>query len=714
FRVYAGNETYREYAVTVKAALNTAAKITKFVIDGFPDREGISGSPQGDYYPITVTLPYGTALTNLKPLIQYEGKTLSPGSGVVRNFSLPVEYIVHAEDYDANAGTGHSARYKVTVKNDAADSIRGIFDFVITNYPNCRVAIGQNPRGDGKIPIVIQVPHALTTTDLLNMIPEITLASPTSRIDHYTAPRNTTPIPFSDQGNPQEAVYTVTAQDSSTQDYVVLIHRDVQYYYVKGSGSDVDPDTDNGGSETAPFKTLAHAVYQASRHADINHIFVIGELNNSTEAGAWEQATASDSGFQPSGGDAESVFNLIGTTDNDSDSPDYKTAVKTITITGVGSNAVLRGTTDKRVISITGGARLVFENITITGGNSSGNGGGVYISGNSNVKFSSCSITGNTAKLGGGVYIEDSNIDYDSEFTLMGGTISGNTATGSATALDTMGGGGGVYIKGNALFWLSSGSVSDNTASHGAGGGVLVNGNPHHDPDGHEDGFLMSGGSVSGNKAPNGIKPHGGGGVYVARGAFEMQGGEITGNSTNRQGGGVFVYWATSTTETARFTASGNSSITGNAGVGSSAAICNRGITEMRGNAQADKIYVWNNESAVAQSFTLAENARAGGVVLAHSASNSNVITIASPSSITGNSRIAIIDLEGHLNNSDKLSGTIAGDWLGKKLLVVSSGSPAIYIDRLPLGTFVGTATSNIAASYKISVSGSAGILVAK
>jgi hypothetical protein len=730
FRVYAGNGTYRDYAVTVSESGNTEAEITKFVIDGFPDRPGVIGEVQQDNSsPITVTLPYGVPLTNLKPLVQYEGKTLTPASGELRNFSVPADYTVRAAN-DINF-----RKYRVTITNDPPETDAGIFDFVIVNVPRAKVVIGTKPRQDGKIPIVVQVPYATSPltapgdgskTDLTKLIPKITLSSENSvfidEAGNPISPPNGTSdvIPFGNQDDYQEAVYRIKAQNGKIQNYVVVVARDVQYYYVKATGNDNDPDQYNGASESTAFKTLANAVYQAVKH-NVDHIFVTGTLNNTSEDGAWEDTSGTTAGtdgtFRPNGAlsvaGGDSVFNLKGS-GMDGSKP------WRITITGV-SNAVLQGVSGKRVLSVTGGADLVFENITISGGSTGADGGGVYISGSSKVKFSNCTITGNTAKSGGGVFIEDSDAANDSAVTLMGGTISNNTATGSVTAPENMSGGGGVYIKGNANFWLSSGTISNNTAGNGAGGGVLVNGNSGHDPDGagspHEDGFLMSGGSISGNKAPKGVYPHGGGGVYVVSGAFEMQGGEITGNTTNRQGGGVFVHWGGADYQP-RFTASGNSTITGNTGVGSSAAICNRGNTEMLGNAQADKVYIWNydpdpGENTKSQRFTMAQNARAGGVVLAYSAIYKNFITIAN--TVNGTDRIAVIDLEGHLT-SGKLSGTITGDWLGEKLIEVSSNGeqPSDYIDRLPVGTFVGTATVSLSASYKIDVAGTSGILSKK
>jgi hypothetical protein len=711
FQVYSESEpgaNPKEYTVTVSVADNPARIITRFAIDGYPGRAVTSSltefgviatGPIDGYYSITLTLPYGVSRAKLTPLVEYEGKTLEPLSGVQQNFNVPVYYTVTAND-------GDSKKYKVTIDNDGPDKNTGIFDFRITNWPNCKVVIGQKPRPDGKIPIVIQVPFP---TDEENMIPEITLSSPLSSI----IPASGVTMVFSGQ----EAVYTVTSQgNAATQKYVAVVSKGGEYYYVNGvSGQDGYPDYYNGESETYPFKTLAYAVYKAAHNSSIKGIFVRGELNDETEGGAWEKADVPwPDGFHGDNSDADadvkgSVFNLIGTNN------------KKITVTGLG-NAVLRAkAANRRVLSVTGGANLVFENITITGGNApstsyDGNGGGVYVSGNSMVKFSGCSITGNKAVSGGGIYIYDTVSSYDSEVTLMNGTISGNTATGSATSLASMSGGGGVYIKGNALFWLSGGTIKDNTASHGAGGGVLVNGTHDHDPDGpgnddpHDDGFLMSSGSIINNAAPNGVYPHGGGGVYVAQGTCDMLGGLITGNSSNRQGGGVFVYW-----KDALFIARGTSSITGNNGVGSSKGICNRGQTQLRDKAQADTVYIWDygDASVPNQEFTLSTTARVGGIVLAHSAENLNFVEIVDNPPDVGTDQLCRIDLEGHLTGGLFKDFTPDADWEGKKL--ISGANPTldslINYNRIVLGTFTGNKTIYL-TDYSIGVSGTNGTLI--
>jgi hypothetical protein len=717
-RVTAEDSSTKDYTLTVEKAANTDAEITSFAISGYPIEKypldgtadpsaGIEASPDGNgYYDITGALPYGVSLTNLTPLIQFKGKILDPAPEVPRNFVNPVLYTVTAEDNSTRI-------YQVTLRNKPGNTDTGIFDFKITNVPDSKVVIGRNPRPDGKIPIVVQVPYG---TNELNMIPAITLSSGTSTISYlkyptgnfvpFTPPTPPSPDSAINFGTPHEGVYRVTSQTGLSQDYVVVVSMDVNSYYVKATGSDIWPDIYSGGTDSQPFKTLAYAVYRASLHPTINKIFVIGELNDTTEGGAWEDAAVAwPGGFHSNGGESGSTFNLIGTKG------------KKITVTGV-SNATLRGTSGKRVLSITGGADLIFEDIIVTGGNApaasrNGNGGGIYISGNSGIKFSG-SITANTARSGGGVYVEDSDPNGHYDFTLVsGGSITGNTAT--ATATTPIAGGGGIYMNNHALVWLAGGTVSGNTTA-GSGGGILVNGMAYDEygnttgrTRGDEYGLFMTGGTISTNKSNGNASPHGGGGVYVAKGVFEMMEGQISANTSIRQGGGVFVW------HNARFSASGTSSITGNEGVGSSKAICSRGYTEMMGRAQADKIYIWNNNdnsdgntpafSEQRDSFTLAENARAAGIVLAYDDTPTRPQTrnyIIITASLPGSGPICLIDLEGRLTNY-KFVYTDLNDWIDKRIIDVVY--PSSDFQRFPLNTFVGGSTVSL-GSYELARNG--------
>ena len=148
---------------------------------------------------------------------------------------------------------------------------------------------------------------------------------------------------------------------------------------------------------------------------------------------------------------------------------------------------------------------------TIAGNKSmakSNGGGGVYGGKGSTFIMSGGTITGNSAiKDGGGVLVYENGT-----FDMTGGTISSNNANY----------GGGVYTY-NGTIRMTGGTISSNNADYG--GGVCDNGT-----------FDMTGGTITGNTAASG------GGVYInATSTFDMLGGTIGGNSASYAGGGVFV-----------------------------------------------------------------------------------------------------------------------------------------------------------------------------
>ncbi|MDR2073312.1 MAG: hypothetical protein LBP60_07760 [Spirochaetaceae bacterium] len=778
--------------------------ITYFSFTGDPsETDTIREKPSGvsGITPITVVLPAGSPVTNLRPAIQYIGKSISPGSGEPQNFSSPVTYRVTAEDnswrdyevqvivktpasaellwfdlelpggtylaegavtqtftggtvtlhvpsktdrsfltakivqtgktltapnafggatysgttislagnfsnpviYTVRAEDNSTKTYTVTVTEDKSGDT-GIFKFEVTkadNSPilNSHVVIGTVPRGDGKIPIVIQVPYG---TDETAMRARITLSDSTSTITPLSGPSlaGSSPGPFTGiitfgPSNNQEAVYTVTAENGATQDYVAVVSEGPQYYYVNGiSGRDTWPDYYNGGSESHPFKTLAYAVRKAAQDG-IEKVLIMGDLTTAN-----------------GGAPGDSAFAI--------DLSQITNKKVTVASSDPGVTRTLTAGSPQRVLGISGGADLTFQNIKVTGGYTAGNGGGIYVGGNSKVDFSG-NITGNRAGSGGGVYVEaGTNPSDSSSFTLTSGTITGNTATGTNTAPSTMGGGGGVYIKGNANFYLKTGgTISGNTADGGSGGGVLVNGNVDGST---EYGLFMEDNSrIINNTSTSATYPHGGGGVYVAQGVFEMAGGEVTDNTaTNRQGGGVFVHWANSPTLTARFTASGDSVITGNYGVGSSKAICNRGITELQDTATADYVYIWDygDPAVPSQSFTLANSTKITvGIALARSndktTANKNFITLVA--GYTPSLNPIIIDLESHTENGS-FAGTLEPDWLNEKLIEGANPTLTTMLNYLILNSFTGAGPTmnGLYNNYKIAIAGTTGTFVNK
>ena len=178
----------------------------------------------------------------------------------------------------------------------------------------------------------------------------------------------------------------------------------------------------------------------------------------------------------------------------------------------------LTGNGGGSVITVSDGATLILcdcseeESGTITGGNAS-NGGGVCVN-NGTFTMLAGTISGNTASSHGGGVCVDSGT-----FTMTGGTISDNTASY----------GGGVHIVSGVVYTMTGGAISDNTATINAGG-ISVSGT-----------FNMNGGTISGNtasKAGDGMRVN-------STGTLNMTDGTITDNSVTA----IYIYKGTAVIE---------------------------------------------------------------------------------------------------------------------------------------------------------------------
>lgn len=160
----------------------------------------------------------------------------------------------------------------------------------------------------------------------------------------------------------------------------------------------------------------------------------------------------------------------------------------------------------------------------ITGGNTTGSGGGVAVSINAIFTMDGGTITGNkAAQNGGGI----ANISTPCEITVNGGNITSNSA-------GQYGGGVSVERDGSELV-LKGGTISQNTAQLG-GGGV----------DFQIASFSMSGSVVISNNKVTGTDSSavkGGGGIYCDYSdSCPISGGEISGNDAGiGSGGGVYA-----------------------------------------------------------------------------------------------------------------------------------------------------------------------------
>ena len=162
----------------------------------------VTGSISGNT--ITATVPFGTNVTALAPTIGVSDKaTVSPGSGVARDFSSAVTYTVTAED-------GSTAAYTVNVGLGAApkSSAKDITAFAFNGLsPAAAAAI------DAGTKTILAIIPATTTTDLTKLVPTISV-SPKATVSPATGAA---------QDFSKAVTYTVTAEDGSTQVYTTTV-----------------------------------------------------------------------------------------------------------------------------------------------------------------------------------------------------------------------------------------------------------------------------------------------------------------------------------------------------------------------------------------------------------------------------------------------------------------------------------------------------------
>ncbi|MFC3861934.1 beta strand repeat-containing protein [Deinococcus antarcticus] len=238
---------------------------------------------------------------------------------------------------------------------------------------------------------------------------------------------------------------------------------------------------------------------------------------------------------------------VIGNTASDNSGGIAVSRSKLVMAGGTVSNNTAVNTGGGLVIG--GGSSSVIQGGVISGNKVTGEadgGGGVRVHSTATLSISGGEISGNTAiRNGGGVTI-------GGKVTMTGGSITGNTVTGTDTTKG-QGRGGGVHMYSNATFTASGGSVSGNTAAL-QGGGVWMGGSFVDDKGVTVPAskFTLSGAKIENNKVTTGS----GGAVYVG-GIFDMTSGSISGNTASGtesgqgRGGGVRIG------NTGTFTASG-------------------------------------------------------------------------------------------------------------------------------------------------------------
>ncbi|MDR2245609.1 MAG: DUF5018 domain-containing protein [Treponema sp.] len=232
YTVTAEDKSVQTYKVTVQIQSqeppkSSAANITGFTLAGASGSIGTSS--------ISVTVPYGTSLGSLAPVITVSaGATVSPLSGVARNFTNPVTYTVTAED-----GTQKTYTVTVSVAKSSAANITG---FTLAGVSG---SIGTSS-------ISVTVPYG---TSLGSLAPGITV-SPGATV----SPASGVAWNFN---NP--VTYTVTAENGTTQKTYTVTVTVAAYVappvYPKLNSFYVWGELKAGGAEWVGFTATSSQVY---------------------------------------------------------------------------------------------------------------------------------------------------------------------------------------------------------------------------------------------------------------------------------------------------------------------------------------------------------------------------------------------------------------------------------------------------------------------
>ncbi len=232
--VTAENDAIQEYIVTVEVEIaeNDTNSITSFELEGVTVT-----NPENEF---TITLPAGTDVTALTPTINHNGESINPDNSA-QDFSNPVTYTVTAENGDIQ-------EYTVTIELEQSD-LNSIETFEING-----VSVS-NPDNE----FTITLPAG---TDITALLPEIFYIG--QSLSPSTTQDFSTPI-----------IYTVTAENGDTQEYIVTVEleEENQAPVAEDFSFDVNANTD--------INTISLSFYIGDQETD-NENLIISIINFSS------------------------------------------------------------------------------------------------------------------------------------------------------------------------------------------------------------------------------------------------------------------------------------------------------------------------------------------------------------------------------------------------------------------------------------------------
>lgn len=291
-----------------------------------------------------------------------------------------------------------------------------------------------------------------------------------------------------------------------------------------------------------------------------------------------------------------------------------------------------------------------------------GNGGGIHVSGASNVYLSSSSITGNyAAREGGGLWnsaaarmvlrnsdvvsnVAAGNDSHDGGggiFNNAGELVLRSTVVAQNTATGTNGSGGGIFSNGGTSY-ITGSSIQSNTANR-AGGGIEVGAGRLWLVNSELGGAAVADGNIAGTMSS--ATPGSGGGLHVTGTGSEVyiRDSNVQNNQAAAQGGGLW-------NQDASLIRADNTTITDNTASGSTSMDGGGGVYNAGGRLTFNSVVISGNAADGAMGSGGGIFSTAGTVLVNNSTIDSNIAARAGGGVevIDGYNRFANVDLTGN------------------------------------------------------------------
>jgi predicted DNA-binding antitoxin AbrB/MazE fold protein len=261
YTVTAEDGTVRKYTVKVTVDTSSDNYIESFRFEGIEGQE--VNIEEGKENTIRVKVPYNTDIDWLKPIIKVsEGATVDPESEETQDFSKPFVYVVTAAD-------GSEREYTVHVEKEL-NSEKKILSF---SFKELDTLFEADINEKGKT-IEVTLPNGTDTTDLIAYFE----ASPEAvvKVGEIEQVSGKTRNNFT-----ETVIYTVMAQDGSTEDYAVTVTVEKSSEkYIKEFGFDVPKAAGIIDEEkrtiyvTVPYGTELNGLKAVFRSSDYSTVMV--------------------------------------------------------------------------------------------------------------------------------------------------------------------------------------------------------------------------------------------------------------------------------------------------------------------------------------------------------------------------------------------------------------------------------------------------------